>query len=637
MIPDATIDDAQRMLHTTFGYPSFRPGQQGIITALLQGQDVLGVMPTGAGKSVCYQIPAMLLHGVTIVVSPLISLMRDQVDAANDNGIPAAFINTSQTPDEQALVFQQALAGQIKLLYVAPERLETSRFQAFATRCDIALVAVDEAHCVSQWGQDFRSSYLGIGEFIASLPSRPVVAAMTATATQRVRADIVRLLGLHDPHVTVTGFDRTNLYFDVLRLANKDKAAWIIDYLRTHADQSGIVYCATRKETQQLADTINAALSTSGKPVAAAYHGGMDGQARDEVQRAFVNDATPVIVATNAFGMGIDKSNVRFVIHHNMPESIEAYYQEAGRAGRDGEPSRCTLLWNDGDVVTRRRLLDTGPDNERLSAEEMDVVHTAKRHLLDTMIGYCRTVTCLHRYITAYFGENSIIADEGTQACQGGCVNCDGDVHSSDVSAIARAISRCVHDVGQRVGSGKIVRILRGSQAQDIVQMGAQSLPTFAMLADKPEAMIRDVLNQMASDGYLTITDGRLPIVMFGPKAAQTVAPDFHYVMKTTRVVRKAAPSANAPEHMPAQHTAVFGVQGTGDDGLFEVLRQLRLRIARRLGKPPYIVFSDKTLHDMAHRRPDSPDAMLEVSGVGAAKLERYGDEFLEAIRTFEQ
>ena len=375
-----------------FGYDSFRPGQQGIVEALLAGRDVLGVMPTGAGKSVCYQIPAALSPGMTLVISPLISLMRDQVDALNDLGLPAAFINTTQTPDEQAMVFAQAAAGQIKLLYVAPERLETGRFRDFAARTPISLIAVDEAHCVSQWGQDFRSSYLGIGDFIAGLPQRPPVGAFTATATERVRRDIVGLLGLRNPAVTVTGFDRPNLYFDVVKLETKYKAAWVARYVADHPDESGIVYCATRKTTEALTDTLN----QMGHP-AVAYHGGMSPDAREAAQRDFITDKVPVVVATNAFGMGIDKSNVRYVIHHNLPESIEAYYQEAGRAGRDGEPSRCTLLWNESDIVTRRRLLDNDYENERLTPEEQEIVRQSKRRLLDGMVGYCRTTDCLHR------------------------------------------------------------------------------------------------------------------------------------------------------------------------------------------------------------------------------------------------
>ena len=397
-----------------FGYDSFRPGQSGLVDAILAGRDVLGVMPTGAGKSVCYQIPATLLPGVTIVISPLISLMRDQVDALNDAGIPAAYVNTTQGGDEQAMVLAQAAQGDIKLLYVAPERLETERFRNFATRVPISLVAVDEAHCVSQWGQDFRSSYLGIGEFIAGLPARPTVAAFTATATERVRRDIIGILGLNAPQVTVTGFDRENLYFDVLKIETKYKAAWVARYVAEHPDESGIVYCATRKETEALAAALNHTVpalrgAAGGSaadsvmrdgPVAVAYHGGMPADVRNQAQRDFVTDAVPVVVATNAFGMGIDKSNVRYVIHHNMPESIEAYYQEAGRAGRDGEPSRCTLLWNESDIVTRRRLLDMDNDNERLTPEERETVRIEQApsagRLHDRLLPYHRLPARLH-------------------------------------------------------------------------------------------------------------------------------------------------------------------------------------------------------------------------------------------------
>ena len=380
---------ALEALQRYFGYESFRPGQVGIVNALLNGRDVLGVMPTGAGKSICYQIPATILPGISLVVSPLISLMQDQVDALNDVGIPALFVNGMQTPDQQDFALSMATNGQAKLLYVAPERLETQRFQNFASHTPISMVAVDEAHCVSQWGQDFRSSYLGIGEFIAKLPTRPAVAAFTATATERVRRDIISILGLANPSITVTGFDRPNLYFDILKLDTKNKTPWIARYVADHSNESGIVYCATRKETEALAASLNHTVPVLLGPqaetgrVAVAYHGGMSPEVREQAQRDFVNDRVPVVVATNAFGMGIDKSNVRYVIHHNMPESIEAYYQEAGRAGRDGEPSRCTLLWNESDIVTRRRLLDNDYENARLTPEEQEVVRVSKRHLLE--------------------------------------------------------------------------------------------------------------------------------------------------------------------------------------------------------------------------------------------------------------
>lgn len=636
---DSVDPRALEALNRYFGYDSFRPGQSGIVSAILTGHDVLGVMPTGAGKSICYQIPAAILPGVAIVISPLISLMRDQVDALNDVGLPAAFINTTQTPDEQDLVFAQALSGQIKLLYVAPERLETERFRNFAVRVPISLVAVDEAHCVSQWGQDFRSSYLGIGEFIAGLPTRPTVAAFTATATERVRRDIVSILGLHTPSITVTGFDRPNLYFDVISMPRKDKASWVASYIASHPDESGIVYCATRKETEALAESFNSAVAelraAGGADVsdigtiAVAYHGGMSADVREKAQRDFVTDRVPVVVATNAFGMGIDKSNVRFVIHHNMPESIEAYYQEAGRAGRDGEPSRCTLLWNESDIVTRRRLLDSDYENERLTPEEQEAVRASKRRLLDAMVGYCRTTDCLHAYMTRYFGETAGAAAKTDGKCVGGCANCEHTFETIDVTDIARAISRCVHDVNQHVGSGKIVKVLRGSKAQDLSYLNPESLPSFGMLDEVPEARIRDVLSQMATDGFLTIAEGRLPIVGFGPRAAETVAPEFHYDIK--KIKRADARARRTPD----VSTPAVGsyVPDDGDEALFQKLRALRLDIARELGKPPYIVFSDKTLRDMVRVKPITDDRFLAVNGVGESKLKQYGERFMAAIR----
>ena len=651
-----------------FGYDSFRPGQSGLVDAILAGRDVLGVMPTGAGKSVCYQIPATLLPGVTIVISPLISLMRDQVDALNDAGIPAAYVNTTQGGDEQAMVLAQAAQGDIKLLYVAPERLETERFRNFATRVPISLVAVDEAHCVSQWGQDFRSSYLGIGEFIAGLPARPTVAAFTATATERVRCDIIGILGLNAPQVTVTGFDRENLYFDVLKIETKYKAAWVARYVAEHPDESGIVYCATRKETEALAAALNHTVpalrgAAGGSaadsvmrdgPVAVAYHGGMPADVRNQAQRDFVTDAVPVVVATNAFGMGIDKSNVRYVIHHNMPESIEAYYQEAGRAGRDGEPSRCTLLWNESDIVTRRRLLDMDNDNERLTPEERETVRMSKRRLLDGMIGYCRTTDCLHVYMTRYFGENT----SRTGTCTGGCTNCDSTFETLDVTDIARSISRCVHDamydyddqgrptcgpVRQGLGSGKIVAILRGSKAKDLIARHLDRCPSYGRLHDAPEARIRDVLSQMATDGFLSIAEGRLPIVGFGQRAEETVAPEFRYEIK--RVERKAAGAGtgvtsrtDSSSKSAASDGPALGSYAPDDENetLFQKLRELRLSIARENSLPPYMVFNDRTLRDMARLRPITDAQFLAVNGVGDSKLAKYGKRFMEAIAGFD-
>lgn len=618
------LSQARQALKQHFGYEAFRPGQEGVVEAILGRRDALAVMPTGAGKSVCYQVPGVVMDGLALVVSPLVSLMGDQVRALLDAGIRGAYLNSTLTPGQQSTVLRRALDGAYQIMYVAPERLADPRFLEFAQRAAIPLVAVDEAHCVSQWGQDFRPSYLTIGDFIAQLPNRPVVAAFTATATARVRADIVRLLDLRDPYEVVTGFDRPNLYFGVERLDPKRKIARIAGYALEHAGDSGIVYCSTRKDT----DKVHAALLEAGVR-AARYHAGMSAADRAESQRAFIADDAPVMVATNAFGMGIDKSNVRFVIHHNMPESIEAYYQEAGRAGRDGEPSRCTLLWNESDIVTRRRLLDSDYENERLTPEEQEAVRASKRRLLDAMVGYCRTTDCLHAYMTRYFGETAGAAAKTDGKCVGGCANCEHTFETIDVTDIARAISRCVHDVNQHVGSGKIVKVLRGSKAQDLSYLNPESLPSFGMLDEVPEARIRDVLSQMATDGFLTIAEGRLPIVGFGPRAAETVAPEFHYDIK--KIKRADARARRTPD----VSTPAVGsyVPDDGDEALFQKLRALRLDIARELGKPPYIVFSDKTLRDMVRVKPITDDQFLAVNGVGESKLKQYGERFMAAIR----
>ena len=631
-----------------FGYKDFRPGQQGVVQALLAGRDALAVMPTGAGKSVCYQIPGVVMSGLALVISPLVSLMGDQVRSLQDAGIQAAYLNSTLTPSQQGSIMARALAGEFDLLYVAPERLEDPRFVEFASQAPIPLVAVDEAHCVSQWGQDFRPSYLRIGTFIEQLPARPTVAALTATATERVRADIVRLLGLRDPYQAVTGFDRPNLHFSVERLEPNKKLNRITTYAKAHPEDSGVVYCNTRKNVEK----VHEHLVQSGVK-ATRYHAGLRKEERSANQQAWINDDAAVIVATNAFGMGIDKSNVRYVIHHNLPESIEAYYQEAGRAGRDGEPSRCTLLWNESDIVTRRRLLDNDYENERLTPEEQEIVRQSKRRLLDGMVGYCRTTDCLHRYMTRYFGQElspnagstageDIAADSSQSGKCGACSNCESTFETIDVTRVAQAISRCVHDVGQRVGSGKIVKILRGSRAQDLAWLNPERMPTFGMLKDVNEARVRDVLSQMATDGYLSIAEGRMPIVMFGARAAETAAPDFHYEIK--RVERKSAAAGSGRSGGVADTADSANVPGDAlgsyipdddEESLFQKLRELRRTIAQEIGKPPYIVFSDKTLRDMARIKPVTNAQFLAVNGVGQHKLDLYGQRFMQTIASF--
>lgn len=642
------MEQARAVLASRFGYDAFRPGQEAVVSALLAGRDVLAVMPTGAGKSVCYQVPAVVMEGMALVVSPLVSLMADQVRAVQEAGIRGAYLNSTLTPGQQAEVLRRAAGGAYDLMYVAPERLADPRFAEFARTAQLALVAVDEAHCVSQWGQDFRPSYLSIGQFIASLPVRPPVAALTATATDLVRRDIVRLLGLQDAACTVTGFDRPNLRFAVERREPKQKLARLDEFIDERRTESGIVYCAKRATVEEVCDHL------SERGIAATrYHAGLSADERERNQRAFVNDEAPVMVATNAFGMGIDKSNVRYVIHHNLPESIEAYYQEAGRAGRDGEPSRCTLLWNESDIVTRRRLLDNDYENERLTPEEQEIVRQSKRRLLDGMVGYCRTTDCLHRYMTRYFGQElspnagsaageDIAADSSQSGRCGACSNCESTFETIDVTRVAQAISRCVHDAGQRVGSGKIVKILRGSRAQDLAWLNPERMPTFGMLKDVNEARVRDVLSQMATDGYLSIAEGRMPIVMFGARAAETAAPDFHYEIK--RVERKSAAAGSGRSGGVADTADSANVPGDAlgsyipdddEESLFQKLRELRRTIAQEIGKPPYIVFSDKTLRDMARIKPVTNAQFLAVNGVGQHKLDLYGQRFMQAIASF--
>ncbi|PJM73791.1 DNA helicase RecQ [Bifidobacterium primatium] len=634
----ADMNDARAALKHYFGYDGFRPGQEPLIEAILQGRDALGVMPTGAGKSICYQIPAVLLGGLTVVVSPLVSLMADQVAGLEDNGIHAVYVNSTQSLEEQSAALAEAASGRCDAVYVAPERLGTQQFTNFAARNRIALLAIDEAHCVSQWGQDFRPAYLGIGDFIAGLPYRPVIAAFTATATERVRHDIVNLVGLRNPQVSVTGFDRTNLYFDVIKATPTAKRQWIERYVTARPDESGIIYCATRKETEALADDLR------GRGIAAVcYHAGLPADERSRAQRDFVNDDAHVVVATNAFGMGIDKSNVRYVVHHNMPDSIEAYYQEAGRAGRDGEPARCTLLWSDGDITTRRRFIEMGSDNERLSADEAEIIRNRRRVLLDGMIGYCRTTDCLHRYITSYFGETD------DTPCSG-CSNCDSEFETVDVTKIAVAVSRCVHDVQvllglgengrpRNLGAGKLTQILRGSDAQEMHDWRhLDSAPTYGSLRDVPAARIRDVISQMTSDGYLAVEDGKYQTITFGTRAAQTVRNDFHMVIKQVeRPAGRDGESSYGGSSGPSRGTrsAVPEELSGTDAELFDRLRELRTEIAREIGKPPYIVFSDKSLRSMCELKPTDDDEFLEVNGVGQHKLELYGDRFLPVIRDF--
>lgn len=661
------FEEARGALKRHFGYDAFRPGQGDAIKAILAGRDCLGVMPTGAGKSLCYQVPGIVLPGLTLVVSPLVSLMGDQVRSLTDAGVRGAYLNSSLTPGQQATVLHRAAEGAYDLMYVAPERLADERFASFAREVGVTLIAVDEAHCVSQWGQDFRPSYLTIGDFIASLPARPIVAAFTATATERVRADIVRLLGLSDPFTVVTGFDRPNLYFGVERLAPKRRLERVCSYAAARPLDSGIVYCSTRKATEEVCQ----ALVDAGVR-AVRYHAGLPSDERTEAQRAFIDDDAPVMVATNAFGMGIDKSNVRYVIHYNLPGSIEAYYQEAGRAGRDGEPAECLLLWGGADVATCRFFIEQEVENEQLTPEEAEVARSARRRMLESMVGYCLTTSCLRSYILRYFGEDAGLpagaagesaaapgaaggaagaggaavlgaAGSGESAASsaavpnaggagepaaalpscGNCSNCEGGFEAVDVTEEARRVMRCVQEMRGRFGKGVVVDVLRGSKAERIASLGLDRAMSFGT-SHTSAAQLKEVIELLCAGGYLAITEGKYPLVGFGPRVREVASKDFSLTMK--RVVRSSSRSRSS-----ARTANLIPVS----EELFERLRVLRKRLASEAGLPPYLVLSDAALRDMCAKMPTTPDEFLDVSGVGQKKLDRYGEVFMAELASW--
>ncbi len=676
---DQKMEQARAVLASRFGYDAFRPGQEAVVSALLSGRDVLAVMPTGAGKSVCYQVPAVVMEGMALVVSPLVSLMADQVRAVQEAGIRGAYLNSTLAPGQQAEVLRRAAEGAYDLMYVAPERLADPRFAEFARTARLALIAVDEAHCVSQWGQDFRPSYLSIGQFIAELPVRPPVAALTATATDLVRRDIVRLLGLRDAACTVTGFDRPNLRFAVERREPKQKLACLDAFIDERRAESGIVYCAKRATVEEVCDHLRE------RGIAATrYHAGLTAEERERNQRAFVNDTAPVMVATNAFGMGIDKSNVSYVVHYNMPGSVEAYYQEAGRAGRDGSPAECLLLWCDGDIATGRFFIEQESTHEGLTAEESAVVRASRRRMLESMVGYCYTTGCLRAYILRYFGEGghdealpsqggatevapyggagaggANLLDgaacapdsrDGHAACdptlrRGGswsalpteensasssakrcCSNCDGEFEAVDVTAEARAIMRCVQALRGRFGKTTVVDVLRGADTENLRQWGLVNLPVYGT-SEARRALLMEVVELLAADGYLAITEGKFPLVGFGPRYREAAEPDFALRIKQTPKVRKG--SAAKPPKAARPGAADLT---EADVELFERLRALRLRLAQEAAVPPYVIFHDATLAAMAAARPVTEEELLALPGIGEKKLATYGKAFLEEI-----
>lgn len=607
--------NALETLKTYFGYDTFREGQEKIVEAILTNRDVLAIMPTGAGKSICYQIPALILPGITLVISPLISLMQDQVKALNDAGIHAAFINSSLTENQISKALYLAASGRYKIIYVAPERLENYEFLEFARNVEISMVTVDESHCISQWGQDFRPSYLKIVEFVKNLPKRPIVSAFTATATEEVKNDILCTLSLADPEVVITGFDRKNLYYSVENIRRKDE--FIMEYIEKHPTESGIIYCATRKNVDNLFEL----LFKRGVPVT-RYHAGLTNETRKKNQDDFIYDRTPVIIATNAFGMGIDKSNVRYVIHYNMPQSMENYYQEAGRAGRDGENSQCILLFSLQDVMIDRMLLDN-KDFSDVDEEDEYLIRQRDIRRLQTMEGYCKTTGCLRNYILEYFGEKT------SGPCDN-CGNCHREYHEVDMTAEAKWVVNCVAETRGRYGLTIVLGTLMGAKRARLRELRTDQYKSYGALSGHSEAELRTLISQMTERGYLYQTQEKYSVLKLGDI---TPLKD-----ENTRVIMRTyeekEPDKKKKIQKAVRKRSTDALTSAGYD-LFEVLRKLRLEIAKEESMPPYIIFSDKTLIDMCVKKPSDEEEMLNVSGVGANKLKKYGQRFLEEIQKF--
>ena len=609
---DKQYDSPEEVLKALFGYDSFRAGQKEVIDSILAGRDAFAVMPTGAGKSVCYQVPAMLLSGITIVISPLISLMQDQVKSLNEAGVSAAFINSSLSEHAYFETVRKARQGVYKIIYVAPERLVTEGFLDLAENVKISMVTVDEAHCISQWGQDFRPSYMKIVEFVKMLRERPVISAFTATATETVREDIICTLGLQNPYFLVTGFDRENLFFQVDKPKNKEQ--YILDYISEHSGESGIIYCSTRKNVESVYDLLSSKGISVGK-----YHAGMSTTERKKMQDDFVFDYTSIVVATNAFGMGIDKSNVRFVIHYNMPQSMENYYQEAGRAGRDGLDSKCILLFSPQDIVINRGLLEH-KEMPELDFADRQTVRERDMQRLQSMEGYCYTTECLRNYILKYFGENP------KKPCEE-CGNCLREFETLDMTGAAKKIINCVYEARGRYGKSIIMDTVLGAKTARLEEVGAIHYKSYGVLSDANKKLLRRLIEQMILEKYLVV--GNYQVIKMGD-ISPLKDPE-------TKVLVKITDEDKLPAKQEKAKKKSKGTESLTSAGyrLFDKLRALRLEIARKENMPPYIVFNDKTLIDMAVRVPSSRQEMLAVSGVGEHKYMKYGERFLAEIEAF--
>ena len=600
----------EEVLKKYFGYDSFRAGQETLVNGILSGRDTLGIMPTGAGKSLCYQIPALLMSGITLVVSPLISLMKDQVTALNQAGIHAAYLNSSLTPGQYQTALRNLVQGRYKIVYVAPERLLTDSFLWAASQIEISMVSVDEAHCISQWGQDFRPSYLKIPDFVEQLPVRPVVSAFTATATAEVREDIAAILGLQDPVTLVTGFDRKNLFFSVKQ--PKDKLSSTLAYLTEHSGECGIIYCLTRKTVEE----VHNALVGRGFS-ATRYHAGLSDEERRKNQEDFIFDRKEIMVATNAFGMGIDKSNVRYVLHYNMPKNMESYYQEAGRAGRDGLPSECILFYSGQDVVTNQFFIDRMEAAEGMDEETAALVQERERERLKKMTFYCFTNDCLRSYILRYFGEY------GDSYC-GNCSNCLTQFEEKDVSETARKLIGCVKAARRSYGMTLIVDTVHGSKNSRLLQVGMDRNPYYASCAEEPVYRLRQILNHLLVEGCLFLTDDKYPVLELTEKSEE-ILEGGTIRMKTAKEQPKKIKEKKPKKRLLAE-------EGEVDYDLFEKLRGLRMELAKKDRVPPYLVFTDKTLTQMCQLRPKSKEEMLMVSGVGENKFRKYGEAFLALL-----